>query len=535
MNNNCNKLFFMKDYILILDVNSLYPNTIISHNISPDSLHGYISNVDIENQKEYLMQLFDIKDDLDKQFFNNYARERFPGRIFAALLFSKQYDEIYKHKFEVSFANESKVFTGEELINYLDKNEIIVAGNGALFVSNRIGIIPSKEKELLLNRDKYKAILKKDPNNKEADIKQLAVKILANSVYGILGTSKFIYYNVYLAEAITISGQYISFFLTSYFKNLLNGNDKIDFNIDALRVGKSYYSELQPYVLYRDTDSLFIKVSEDKLSIPFEEKVAQIGKEILINTSLQFVKKNRDLLLENSPKVKTEFIGDCGLFTSSKKRYFIYDTKKDKYKLAGFESSGNSKLQNQLLIETLKDIVTGKVTKQNKDLYLHKLKQNIVQKVTELKDQLIENELSDNNDIFGKVKLNAEFPALNIQDFFKQFDNIKALEAAIKSTNVNVRAAIIYNTLMQTDKFKTGTKGLSIKGNLNNKAITKLSSMVDGIFKSLIPQFCKINVIVFDDVKFLVEYVNLDVTVKQLSDKIYKNIAQQLFEEDIFV
>ncbi|MGC8735094.1 MAG: DNA polymerase domain-containing protein, partial [bacterium] len=80
-----------KTYVVIIDVNSLYPNIIVSHNISNETLYGVITNVNITNQKEYLYKLFDIKDDLDQQFFKNFAKGRFAGRIFAFLLYANMY------------------------------------------------------------------------------------------------------------------------------------------------------------------------------------------------------------------------------------------------------------------------------------------------------------------------------------------------------------------------------------------------------------------------------------------------------------
>jgi len=520
-----------KTYVVIIDVNSLYPNIIVSHNISNETLYGVITNVNIANQKEYLYKLFDIKDELDQQFFKNFAKGRFAGRIFAFLLYANMYDELSKLEFVVTTPDKQTTYKGSELLEFLDKKELIVTGNGALFRSDMIGILAKIERDLLLSRDKYKKMLKENPDNIEANIKQQAVKILANSIYGILGTSKYLYYDVNLAEAITISGQYISFYLTAYFNNLLDGKNELKFDINAIRLGKSYYNDEQKYVLYRDTDSLFLKVKENYLNIDFEAKVKEIGIEILKNTSLRFVKnKNLDLFLQHSPKVKLEFVGDCALFTGSKKRYFIYDSKNDKYKLAGFESSSNSKIQNQILIDTLKDIVLGNITKENKDIYLAKLKQTIVNKFMELKQEVINSETVDDLEITSKVKLNADFPAYTIQEFFAKYDNVKALEKAIKETNTNIRSAIIYNTLMKQTRFTKGTKAFVIKGNYNMKAINELTKLVSPIYKPLVAKFASINNIVFDDIKFVHNYVNLDTTLKQLADKTYKSIVNQLFD-----
>ncbi len=518
-------------YVVVIDINSLYPNIIASHNISNETLFGYITNVNIANQKDYLYKLFDIRDSLDEQFFKNFAKGRFAGRIFALLLYANMLDELCKYEFTLTTADSQIVIKGSELLDFIDKQQLIVTGNGALFRSDEIGFLAKLERELLLSRDRYKKMLKENPDNIEAQIKQQAVKLLANSVYGILGTPKYLYYDIYLAEAITITGQYISFYLTAYFNNLLDGKDELQFNIDAIRIGKSYYNDVQKYVLYRDTDSLFLKVTESNLNISFEDKVATIGIEILKNTSLRFVKnENLYLFLQHSPKVKLEFIGDCAVFTGSKKRYFIYNSKTDDYKLAGFESSSNSKLQNQILIDVLKDIVLGKVTKENKDIYLAKLKQTITNKFLELKQEIINSDTVDDLEITSKVKLNAEFPAYTIQEFFAKYDNVKALEKAIKETTANIRSAIIYNTLMQQTRFTKGTKAFVIKGTYNTKAINELAKLVPPIYKPLVVKFATINNIVFDDIKFVHNYVNLDAAIKQLSEKTYKSIVNQVFE-----
>lgn len=84
-------------------------------------------------------------------------------------------------------------------------------------------------------REHYKQEYKKDPNNKGAEQKSKACKIFCNSFYGVMGNSYSRFYDVQIAESITLSARHLN-----------------DATADAAR-------ERGWEPLYMDTDSLFVK------------------------------------------------------------------------------------------------------------------------------------------------------------------------------------------------------------------------------------------------------------------------------------
>jgi DNA polymerase elongation subunit (family B) len=108
------------------------------------------------------------------------------------------------------------------------------------FDDTQEGVVPKKIKLLLDEREKIRKEQKKFSKDsqewRDLNVKQLVVKELANSVYGVIGNKYFRAFNLDLAESITATGQYLIRWLQTYFSN--------DGRI----------------AIYGDTDSIFIKI-----------------------------------------------------------------------------------------------------------------------------------------------------------------------------------------------------------------------------------------------------------------------------------
>jgi DNA polymerase elongation subunit (family B) len=113
---------------------------------------------------------------------------------------------------------------------------------GKAYFRSTEGIIPRKIGLLLAEREKIrekqKGLDKESREWKDLNVKQLVVKELANSIYGVIGNQYFRGFNVNMAESITATGQYLIKHLTEIF------NAK----------GRK--------VIYGDTDSLFVILAE---------------------------------------------------------------------------------------------------------------------------------------------------------------------------------------------------------------------------------------------------------------------------------
>ena len=194
------------DWIMSFDLDSLYPHLIMQYNISPETLVAVLPGIT-------------------------------PDTILDA---------------------------GFKLSDHVE-GDYTLAGNGAIFVRDRLGIIPELMQSYYDDRKKYKNKMldyereleaeKAGANDPKriAELKGLitrynnlqgAKKVGLNSAYGALSNEYFRYYNDNLAEAVTLSGQvtiqWAQRHLNTYMNKLLKNETAVD------------------YVIASDTDSLLM-------------------------------------------------------------------------------------------------------------------------------------------------------------------------------------------------------------------------------------------------------------------------------------
>lgn len=489
--------------IYIVDINSLYPHIIISHNISADTLVGYISG---ENHT-LLKNLLNIDSELE-DFYQKFAPARTFGRYFGLLYAFNMFDEIKYNTFELTTSYETVKLSGRELLDYIEKHNLIVTINGALFKSNEIGIWPSIEKDLLEKRNYYK---------KQGDnTKQLAYKILANALYGVYGTTGFPGFNPYIAEAITITGQFITIALSSFINQKML-DKPYNLNLQDFINAIKQFNKKDRFLLYRDTDSLFFY--NLKPEFDFVEYIAEVGRYLLDNSTLKNA-MNKEFFLQYSPKVKLEFIGDVAIFVGKKKRYFIYNSKDDTYKVAGFINSSYPQVLNDLIIKTLKNIALGKLTKQNKHIYLQKIRNKIEEYLKDL-------------DLLNDLYLTVAWKTENIQiQNLEQLQYISNPESYIKAITPNVFAMIVYNTLIGKNVFGYGSKAYSLKASYD---IIKVSRVLKDKIKDLkllniiLNKISKSSIVAFEKIEDIMPYINKD----SISTLVYQRI-EKFLEDNIF-
>lgn len=174
---------------------------------------------------------------------------------------------------------------------------------GKLYLKDQVGIIPGKIGILLDDRAKIRSKMKGlDPKSQEAKdlhVKQLVVKELANSVYGVLGNMYFREFNTELSESITATGQYLILWV------------------------KAYLEKTGRMVIYGDTDSVFI-------TLKGKEKIEDVLAEINTNLKLHLVEQyNIDVdncTIEMAFDVKFD-----KFIIESKKKYVGKNEEKTKY------------------------------------------------------------------------------------------------------------------------------------------------------------------------------------------------------------
>mgnify|MGYP003132873200 FL=1 len=313
------------DWIVSFDLNSLYPHLIMQYNISPDTKmrpDGFPRNPCI---------------DVD-------------GVLGETDLCEKNLKQLKRQNFSI-------------------------AANGVCFRKDRLGFMPKLMEKFYAERKHFKKLMieaqkkkQKDPNNEELDFEiakyhnfQLVRKIQLNSAYGAMGNQYFRYFDTYLAEAITTSGQlsiqYIANELNEFLNKTLNTGD-------------------YDYVVASDTDSVYLRLgnlvraaAQDKSEEEIVRFLDKSCKEIIE----PFIKKAYETLAAkmnahaNKMVMEREVIADVGVWTA-KKRYMLnvhnsegvqYD--EPKMKIMGIETTRSSTpmVVRQKLKDAIKLVLTG--------------------------------------------------------------------------------------------------------------------------------------------------------------------------------
>jgi DNA polymerase elongation subunit (family B) len=198
---------YIDDPVTVLDFASLYPSTIISENISHDTLIW----VKEYNLKGDFVRIVEGSDAFDNLSGASYVNIEFD-------LLIPDSDSRLKHK--------PKVKQGMRIARYI---QIPVRGRDTI---GNEGTIPKILKMLLSSRKKARKEAEKEPDEfKKAllDAMQLAYKLTANSLYGQLGSATFKVRRQVLAASTTAYGR----------KQLLFAKDCIEqvYGVDTAAVG----------------------------------------------------------------------------------------------------------------------------------------------------------------------------------------------------------------------------------------------------------------------------------------------------------
>lgn len=203
-----------------------------------------------------------------------------------------------------------------------------LAANGAMFKKDVYGIIPEvvkvvidgrkiAKKEMLKLEQEYNKSKNEDLVTKIAALngKQMAFKILANALYGALSNAGFRYYDLRIAEAITITGQASDRHVEKTLNTYMNS---------ALK------TEGVDYVIAGDTDSVYLNVdplvrkvvpdpTDTNNVVQFLDKVGKTKFQEQLNKSIDYI-YNVGNCYERIMDMKREAIASRAIWTA-KKRY----------------------------------------------------------------------------------------------------------------------------------------------------------------------------------------------------------------------
>lgn len=276
---------FQKD-IISFDANSLYPNTMISLNLSPETKVGRITD----------------KDDT---------------HVYVSHVTGKKFK-----------------LTHQKFIEFVQKENIAVSRAKILFSQNKKGIMPEivdgiyqqrvqVKKQLKKIKIKLSKMKKSDEGYKELtrqadqlDIKQFTLKILINTVYGYFGNKHAPIGDPDIARSITLTGQAVIKKSNDILRDYINRNG----------------SPGADPVIYNDTDSSYISINRlmEKNGSPFHidgtitqqaYEQAELVEEYL---NEQITKWSESILNSKDSRFvfKRECMTDVGVFLQ-KKRYVL--------------------------------------------------------------------------------------------------------------------------------------------------------------------------------------------------------------------
>jgi DNA polymerase elongation subunit (family B) len=291
----------MHEWVMSFDLNSLYPNLIVQYNMSPET---YVNRISV------------------------------PGLTPDSILATNRVD--------------------------VPDSNLAVSANGACFRRDRKGIIPEIIEELYDRRVAVKkkmlvhkkALEKADKHDHGAihqlevqiarlETMQLAVKILLNSLYGAMGNQYFRYFNLRIAEGITLSGQLVIRMAETVTNDWING--KLLKGTDTPR----------DRIIASDTDSIYIGLGDviKKFNpldpIKFLSEIASTGLEPEFNKAYDKLAVLTNAYT-NRMVMKREAIASRGIWVA-KKRYIlhVHDNEgvryaKPKIKIMGIEAVKSS-------------------------------------------------------------------------------------------------------------------------------------------------------------------------------------------------
>lgn len=315
-----------------------------------------------------------------------------------------------------------------------------ISATGQYFSTKVRGFIPATVEYMYQQRSEFKKQALKAKQEKEntkdplkikelekeitrADCQQMAIKILMNSLYGAMSNEHFRYFDMRIAESITVSGQlsirWAEQGINRYMSKILGTGNK-------------------DYVIAIDTDSLYINFEDlvGKLySTKSTEEIVQLLDTICKEKIEPLVEKNYKQLraVMGAPQqkmvMKREVIADKGIWTG-KKHYILnvhnsegVQYAEPKLKIVGIEAvrSSTPGVCRKMIIDTLKVIMQSD-------------EQTTQQYIADLRAQFDKYPAED-----------VAFPR-GVSDLDKYMDRSTIYA---KGTPIHCRAALMYNHLLQ--------------------------------------------------------------------------------------
>ena len=275
-----------------------------------------------------------------------------------------------------------------------------------------------------------------------------AVKIFINSVYGACGSPWFAFFNMDIAEAVTLQGQdlikYSEKVLNRYFLEFWPKDKKLHDKMGLTQVSRVS----KPVVIYCDTDSNFVSFKEVIDNCDWKGTPKEFILSIYKNFLEEYLNKCYDIYskkcgTDNYQSFELEKISDAGVWLAKKK--YVYNTiwkdpGIDVEPLTDITAKGVEIVQSsssKFVRDTLKNLLKYIFTKK-KDF-------NVVEFAGILKKYKDEYKLKNLEDI-------AASSAIGDYEKYVLMDREKLVLE--KACPIHVRGAAIYNYRLNNSKYK---------------------------------------------------------------------------------
>ena len=406
-----------QQHIISFDANSLYPNVMISLNLSPETKVGKI----ISKTEEEI------------------AVQHVNGQVF----------KLSPQKF-IKFVTDEKISISKALVLFSQKKQGIIPEIVDSYYQRRVEIKKQLKKaktaiaELSKDSPEYKAL---DHQVAYLNIKQFTIKILINSIYGYFGNKHSSLGDDDIARSITLTGQAVIKYSNELLLEFIKGNSSLT------------DEDLKTYspIIYNDTDSSYVSIKKiiDHKNIKLKKSNGKITKEYYdvvqqiedyLNVGIKEwgtrVLKSVDCRLV----FKREAIADAGLFLQ-KKRYVLHVLDDEGIPCDKFKYTG---------VEVVRTTMPGPIKP-----YVKKIIETMLMTQNQQETNKVFNETYD---IFKKLPVEDIAFVMGIKGYEKYSVKCSGFSTA-KGMPIHVKAAYFYNKMLEKfnivndyEKLGTGDK-----------------------------------------------------------------------------
>jgi DNA polymerase elongation subunit (family B) len=393
-----------QNYILSFDANSLYPNVMISLNLSPETKIGKI--------------LEKTDDQVVMEMVNGKVKE------FTIPKFIKM---VKDYKLTISKAN----------IVFHQQEKGIIPEILDYYYSKRL-VIKDEYVEL---KKKHAVMKKRDPNYHETGVnvqrlgtKQLTIKILINSIYGYFGNKNAPVGDDDIASSVTLTGQAVikqsNIIIRNYIKNKTGLSDK------ELKANDP--------IIYNDTDSSYasIELLIKHLGLNFKNEKGEVHDDIY-KMEIELVKYLNDEIMTWGKKTfnskdcrflfKRECIGEVGVFLQ-KKRYVMNILDDEGAKVNKTKYTG---------VEVVRTTLPNSLKPYMKNVIQIMLKTQDYQKTNEAMAEVYEK--------FKSLPITEIATVMGIKGYEKYAGQCNGMKT-VKGMPIHCKAAYFYNKMLKLHK-----------------------------------------------------------------------------------